>query len=112
MGVDSNIYVKQALQEIKTNYAQKLSVESISEKLGVSASYLSRKVKDETNQTFLELLNKFRVQQAVKLLCTGKYRVYEISEMVGFTDYKHFCAVFKKYALTSPTSFVKTFINP
>lgn len=102
-----NCYVAQAIQKIKENYADKISVESIAAELGVSSSYLSRKFKDITEHTFLDLLNSYRVQQAIKLLNTGKYRVYEISDMVGFSDYKHFCTVFKRYTLMSPTCFIK-----
>ena len=76
-------------------------------KWGVSASYLSRKFKEILGQTFLDFLNKYRVQQAITLLNTREYRISEISEAVGFSDYKHFCSVFKKYTLKSPTKFVK-----
>lgn len=102
-----NGYVSQALERIRTGYAGKLSVESISEELGVSASYLSRKFKEVTGQTFLDFLNRYRVQQAAVMLGTGKYRISEISEATGFSDYKHFCAVFKKYTSKSPTKFLK-----
>ena len=102
-----NRYVSQALEQIRTGYADKLSVESISEKLGVSASYLSRKFKEVTGQTFLDFLNKYRVSQAIMLLNTGQYRIGEAADATGFTDYKHFCAVFKKYTLKSPSKFMK-----
>lgn len=102
-----NRYVARALEKIQENYVEKISVDSISNELNVSASFLSRKFKDITNHTFLDMLNMYRVQQAIKLLNTGKYRVYEISEMTGFSDYKHFCTVFKRYTKMSPTGFVK-----
>lgn len=103
-----DFYVGEALKQIKSNFNKKISVESISNDLGVSPSYLSRKIRETTSQTFLEILNKFRVQKAIELLNTGKYRVYEISEMTGFSEYKHFCNVFKKYTQNSPTEFIKT----
>lgn len=106
-GSEPNYYVSEALKQIKINYHQKISVESISNNLGISPSYLSRKFHDVTSQTFLEILNKYRVQKAVELLNTGKYRVYEISDMTGFSEYKHFCCVFKKYTQSSPTEFIK-----
>lgn len=102
-----NGYVAKTIQIIKDRYDQKIGIENISEELGVSASYLSRKLKEVTNHTFLDLLNAYRVQQAIKLLNSGRYRVYEISDMTGFTDYKHFCTVFKRYTSMSPTGFVK-----
>ncbi|NLO38150.1 MAG: response regulator [Ruminiclostridium sp.] len=102
-----NFYVATALEEIRENWQEKISIESISEKLGISSSYLSRKFRDMLQHTFLDYLNGYRVQKAIQLMNTGKYRVYEISDMTGFTDYKHFCSVFKKYTLSSPTQFVK-----
>lgn len=102
-----NDFVIKAINRIEEEYYDKISVESFSEEFGISASYLSRKFKEVTNHTFLDFLNKFRVQQAIKLLNTGQYRVYEISDMTGFTDYKHFCVVFKRYTLMSPTEFIK-----
>lgn len=102
-----NYYVSEAIKQIKLSYHQKISIESISSDLGVSPSYLSRKFKEATSQTFLDILNKYRIQKAVELLNTVKYRVSEVSDMTGFGDYKHFCSVFKKYIHASPTEFIK-----
>ena len=107
LDVSENQYVSRSIEKIRSHYGEKLSVESISEELGVSASYLSRKFKEITGQTFLDFLNKYRVRQAVRLLKAGTYRISEISEATGFTDYKHFCSVFKKYTSKSPTKFIK-----
>ncbi len=102
-----NQYIAKTIQRIRSDYARRPSIESISEELGVSASYLSRRFKEATGQTFLDFLNKYRVQQAVALLSTREYRISEISEATGFTDYKHFYTVFKKYTNKSPTKFIK-----
>ncbi|SFB75828.1 response regulator transcription factor [Butyrivibrio sp. YAB3001] len=102
-----NDYVQHILDYTKEHYADKISIEAFSEELGVSASYLSRKFKESTGTSFLDFLNKYRVQQAVRLLETGKYKVYEVSDMTGFTDYKHFNTVFKRYTNVSPSEFLK-----
>lgn len=107
LDLSENQYISRTIEQIREHYAEKLSIESISEEMGVSASYLSRKFKEVTGQTFLDFLNKYRVQQAIVMLNAQKYRISEISEATGFTDYKHFCAVFKKYTLKSPTKFIK-----
>ncbi len=102
-----NDYVTQVLLATKERYAEKISIESFAEEMGVSASYLSRKFKNTTGTSYLDFLNKYRVQQAIKLLETGKYKVYEVSDMTGFTDYKHFNTVFKRYTGTAPKEFIK-----
>jgi len=103
----SNPYVRKAFDIIKERYMEKLSLEGLSDELAISSSYLSRKIKEETGHTFLDFLNMYRVVQAIRLLKEGTYRVYQISDMTGFTDYKHFCTVFKRYTNCSPTEFIK-----
>jgi two-component system response regulator YesN len=100
-------YTQESIKYIKENYSKKASIEEISEKLAVSTSYLSRKFKDETTYTFHDFLNRFRIQKSIDLLIRGEYKVYEVSYMSGFTDYKHYATVFKKYINSSPLEFIK-----
>lgn len=50
---------------------------------------------------------EYVMEQVLALLNTRKYRVSEISDATGFSDYKHFCSVFKKYTSKAPTKFMK-----
>lgn len=102
-----NPYVRHAMERIRADYCEKLSIEVLAEEAGVSASYLSRKFKEATGQTFLELLTRERLQHAILRLSSGKYRVYEVAEENGFGDYKNFCTVFKKYMNCSPRAFMQ-----
>lgn len=104
---EKEYYVVKTLESIVGQYDKKLSIEGVSEELGVSASYLSRRFKKVTGSTFLEILNEYRVIQSVKLLASGQYRVGEIAEKTGFSDYKHFYSVFKKCTGISPSEYIK-----
>lgn len=101
-----NPYVRQVLADIKRGYQNKISLEEIAAREQVSVSYLSRKLKEETGHTFGTILTQFRLQKSIELLGTGKWRVYEVAEKCGFSDYKNFCQVFKKYLATSPRAFM------
>lgn len=101
-----NTYVRQALCKVRDSYREKISIEAIADELAVSPSYLSRKFKESTSQTFGEILTKYRIQKAAQLLATGTYRIYEVAEMAGFGDYKNFCLVFKKQMHVSPKKFM------
>lgn len=103
-----NSYVMQALDKIRAQYAERIGIESIAEELGISASYLSRKFREITGQTFLDTLHKYRIQQALMLLGQGTHRVGEVAECTGFGEYRHFCSVFKKYTQMAPTEFIKS----
>jgi len=100
-------YVMIAIEQIRRNYAARISIESIAEEQFVSASYLSRRFKAATGYTFLELLNMQRVRKAIHLLIRSTLSISEISEQTGFSDYKHFCAVFKRYVEMSPREFIR-----
>ncbi|MBR5559063.1 MAG: response regulator [Oscillospiraceae bacterium] len=103
-----NYYVGCTLKIIEEQYAQRINIRSVADKVGVSESYLSRKFKEETGNTFVEFLNKFRIQKATTLLRHGGMRIREISELVGFEEYKRFSEVFKKYTGMSCTEFVSS----
>lgn len=100
-------YVYRLIELIEESYSEKLSIEQIADDFGVSNSYLSRKFKQATKHTFLDFLNKHRVQQALGLIEKNELKIYEVAEVTGFTDYKHFSSVFKKYLEVSPKKYVK-----
>lgn len=103
-----NKYVSQMLEYIQKQYPQKLSINDFSKKFALSSTYLNAKFKQETNYTFNDFLNRYRVLQAVELLNQDKMKVYEIAEAVGFQDYKYFIQVFKKYIGCSPGKFISS----
>ena len=79
---EQDAYVDVALERIATHSEQRLRIETLAEEMGVSASYLSRRFKAVTGQTFLDTLNMQRVQQAVGLL-HERARTSEAPEKTG-----------------------------
>lgn len=102
-----NPYVRHVLDAVKKGYQGRLSIETLAAEQGVSVSYLSRKIKEETGQTFGSLLAQYRLKQSLDLLAAGTWRVYEVAEQTGFGDYKNYCMVFKKYLHTTPKAFMQ-----
>ena len=92
---------------MEEHFAERITLTDLSEKYELSCTYLNAKFKAETGYTFLDYLNRYRISQAVKLLKKREYRIYEIAEKVGFSDYKYFIKVFKKYAGCSPNKFLE-----
>lgn len=106
-GKTRNRYVDFMLKTIHEKYATRLVLSDISEECQMSCTYLNVKFKNETGYTFNDYLNRYRIQKAVDLLKENEYMVYEIAEMVGFSDYKYFIKVFKKYIGYSPARFIR-----
>lgn len=97
-----NMYAKRMLEYITKNYEKKISIMELSEDFGVSSTHLNAKFKAETGYTFHSFLNYYRICKAVELQKEGKYKMYEIAEMVGISDYKYFNKVYKKYVGYAP----------
>lgn len=107
----SNKHVNNMLSYIKDQYPNRISLTDLSIQYDLSCTYLNSKFKAETGYTFNDFLNRYRILQAVNFLKTDQWKVYEIAERVGFSDYKYFIKVFKKYIGCSPIKFVSRISN-
>lgn len=107
-----NPYVRVVMEVIENKWRERISLEPIAEKQQVSVSYLSRKLKEETDNTFSSLLAKYRLQQSILMLREGTWRIYEVADECGFSDYKNFCQVFKKYLGMAPREVLQGTSDP
>ncbi|MEO7214730.1 response regulator [Mucilaginibacter sp.] len=82
-----------------------LDVEHLANFMNMSRPTLYRKIKGVSNLTPNELINISRLKKAAELLNYGKYRINEISEMVGFTSQHHFARSFLKQFQMSPSEY-------
>lgn len=101
-------YVQDMLDYIRRHFSEKISLSDMSDKMNLSSTYLNIKFKEETNYTFNDFLNRYRILRAVDLLRQEGAKIYEVADSVGFQDYKYFICVFKKYVGCSPTKFMRT----
>lgn len=80
---------------VKEHCCEKLSLQSIANKFFFNPAYLGRIFKSYTGFSFNDFLIDCKMEQAVKLLESKKFKVCEIAEKVGYADVDHFCRVFK-----------------
>ncbi|MDW7675266.1 MAG: response regulator [Bacillota bacterium] len=95
--------VIRAVEFIKLNCNQDISLEGVAEQFFLSPSYFSRIFKKHTGEGFASYLTKVRMEKAHKLLLTDKYTVQEVARMVGYNDPSYFSNVFKKHLDISPS---------
>jgi len=96
-----------ALQVIFNEFDQPLTVKYVSERIGVSESYLAHQLKDDLGKTFNTILTGCRIAHAKKLLKEKRYRVNEVAYKVGYNDERYFAAVFKKHAGFTPSRYAE-----
>ena len=94
-------------REIERDYKD-FDMDQRAVQLGYSKEYLYRIFKQEVGVSVAEYLQDVRLSEAKRYLTeTGKYKIYEISEMVGYKDHVHFAKLFKKKYQVSPKEFRK-----
>lgn len=97
--------VLQAKGYIEEHYQEHLTLEKVAETIYICPSYLSRLFSETTGKTFIEHVSSVRVEKAKGFLAKRGYKIYEISELVGYRNVKHFIRVFKGYTGMTPTQY-------
>lgn len=90
---------------IKDNYMHKIVLNDVAGKLNYSISTIKNKLK-EHDLTFNTTLNRYRIYKSIQFMSLNELPIYKIAKMVGFNDYKYFCAKFKSYTGYSVTELV------
>ncbi len=91
-----NFIIKNAEKFIEQRYAEKLTLTDVADHVYVSQWHLSKLIARHTGKNFSDLLNGVRIRKAKELLADSSLRIWEISEMTGFSDVTHFSRIFKK----------------
>lgn len=90
---------------IEQHYShQDLSIGSLSEKLDMNVSYISRAYKKFRGMGLLDYIHKVRLEKAKKLMNTGLNNK-EIAQKVGYIDSSAMIRAFKRYEGVTPGKF-------
>ena len=89
--------VNKMLKYVHENYHKKVVLFDVSKCLNYSETSLKRKFKSAMTITFNNYLNTYRIKKAIELGMNSDYSIQEISSKSGFSNYKYFSVVFKKY---------------
>jgi two-component system response regulator YesN len=101
--------IRYAKEYMEKNFATPISLDEVAAVAGFNASYFSTLFKKETGQTFSECLMTLRMEKAKEYLRDSKETLAHVCELVGYTDMKHFAALFKKYTGIKPGEFRKLY---
>lgn len=106
--VETDAIIK-AKRYMADNYEDaELSLAKVADYVGLNEKYFTNRFSKETGETFSSYLTGLRIQKAKELLKTTTFKVYEISEMVGYHNVEHFNRMFKKLNGISPAQYRKT----
>lgn len=98
--------VERALQYIQENYADPgLGADRIGEALGLSASYVSRLLRQNTGMGVVDYIHAARLKKAKELLASTDLSVDDIAMRVGFSSRWTLTRSFKRYEETTPGAY-------
>jgi two-component system response regulator YesN len=100
----NNIILMHAQQYILQNYHRSMTLKDVANHVSVSPGHLSALFK-EAGGTYLGFLTSVRIKKALELLKDPALKVYEVMEMVGYSDPAYFSEVFKKYTGKTPNEY-------
>ena len=102
-----SIKVTKAIEIIKTNYREDVSLEMVASELEMSVDYLGKLFKRETGKKFSDYTAEYKMKIAKQMLETGDYKIYEVSDYLGFGSRQYFSLVFRKVNGISPSDCFK-----
>ena len=96
--------ILELLTYLDEHYDQDIGLSELADRAGMSTAYLSVLFKTEVGTSYVKYLTDLRIKKAKKLLQDG-YKVNEVSEMVGYNNYRYFCDIFKKHEGMTPNEY-------
>ena len=102
-------YAKKAIDFIKENYKERISLDDIASYVGLTPTYFSRYFKQSTRKTFKNYLNLIRLENALLDIQNNNNSETLAAKNNGFPSVKSFIAVFKSVYGCAPSEYVKTY---
>lgn len=83
-------------------------IDQLADKLCMGRRTLFRKIKAISNLSPAEMITLARLKRSAELLSSGKYRVYEVADLVGFSSSTVFARIFQKQFGMTPSEYAST----
>ena len=99
--------IEDAIHYIHIHLHEKITLQGTSEHIGISPCHLSRVFRRETGVSFVDYIQKERVEAARHMLIYSRYEISEISEYLHFSTESYFIRIFRKYMGTTPARYRK-----
>ncbi|MBP1992986.1 response regulator transcription factor [Paenibacillus eucommiae] len=97
--------IEEAKRYIDQNFERSITLQDVAEHIHFNPNYLSSLFRKATGKNYIHYLTDCRMQMAMKHLQHSNYKVYEISEMVGYSTTAYFIDRFRKHTGQTPQEF-------
>lgn len=97
--------VQKVLTHIEENLEKTLNRDQVAKRVGISPSRLSHLLKEETGESFSDIVKRYRMEQARDILLSSDKSISNVALQTGYCDQSHFTKVFQKYFSVSPMEY-------
>jgi YesN/AraC family two-component response regulator len=111
LGTEGRRQVRRAMAYIQAHYMEPITRRDLAARLGLHEDSLSHYFAQEVGISVVAYLNRYRVQQARKLLEAADRSIVEIALAVGFGSHSYFTRVFVAETGMTPTAYRKQHRN-
>lgn len=108
---EENPGIARAIQFMEQNLDKKITLSEIAEDSGYSPSYLTTIFRKKTGYSPLSYFSHLKITKACEYLDFSKYKIKEISFMMGYSDPYYFSKDFQKKIGMSPRNYRKRVIR-
>jgi YesN/AraC family two-component response regulator len=108
---EQNPGITRAIQFMEQSLDKKLSLDDISEEAGYSPSYLTTLFRKKTGYSPLSYFSHLKISKACEYLDYSKFKIKEISFMMGYSDPYYFSKDFQKKIGLSPRNYRKRVVG-
>lgn len=84
---------------------QQASLEGASQLVHLNPVYISKYFKEKTGRNFSDLVVEVKMEKAAIFLKNPDFKIYEISELTGYSNAKNFTRTFRKYFGKTPREY-------
>lgn len=97
--------INKILDYVAAHYDHDLTLRAMAKYVNMDEQYLSGLFRKKTGETFIQYVQRVRVEQAKFYLRETELVVADIGQRVGFAHLNYFLRVFKKWTGVSPSEF-------
>ncbi|WP_461218098.1 response regulator transcription factor [Lapidilactobacillus salsurivasis] len=96
--------ISSVLEDIAVEFSDQISLGELANRYHFSKNYLSKKIKQETGYSYIDILMAIRLMNAAQFLVEGQ-KVNPACFQAGFNDQRYFSQVFRRAFDCSPSEF-------
>ncbi|WP_276357748.1 response regulator [Cohnella caldifontis] len=91
---------------LEKEFGSPYDLKQLSAKIGLSPSYISHQYSLKSGETITDYLNRLRIEKAKQFMSDHPdLKIYEIANIVGFSDVIYFHKLFKKHTGLTPKAY-------